>query len=191
ASQGQLEDLVLDLLPQLKALHAQQRAYGLWSLQTVFLDPVGRAKLLPGVGQPFVKQGTHVVPGTEPFSAIELQTDDTAWRIGPWTDVYGLGALLRAMICEQTPQSPVRRFVKDTQEPLAAAAPAGYSRQFLRTVDLSTVLQSALRLQSVDELSAMMGLSASSQSMPAAPSAPGGITVPGAVAGGLAAQGIL
>ncbi|WP_041708965.1 serine/threonine-protein kinase [Advenella kashmirensis] len=154
ASQGQLEDLVLDLLPQLKALHAQQYVYGLWSLQTVFLDPVGRAKLLPGVGQPFVKQGTHVVPGTEPFSAIELQTDDAAWRIGPWTDVYGLGALLRAMICEQTPQSPVRRFVKDTQEPLAAAAPAGYSRQFLRTVDLSTVLQSALRLQSVDELSA-------------------------------------
>ena len=125
--QHELEDLFLDLLPAITQLSMEHSLYGMWSLDTVFLDKTGRAHLVPNLSLPLAKSAEQVAhfPG---FAAFEQHTDDSLWPLGEHTDVYGLAALIRTLITKQAPTAAPQRFVLE-DVPLAQMGLADYTRQ--------------------------------------------------------------
>ncbi|MDO5681131.1 MAG: hypothetical protein Q4G54_12505, partial [Pelistega sp.] len=160
--QYELEDLFLDLLPAISQLSMEQKYYGMWSLDTVFLDKTGRAHLVPNLEQPLEKSAEQVAhfPG---FSAFEQHTDDSMWPLGEHTDVYGLAALMRTLITKQAPTPAPQRFVLE-DAPLAQMGLTAYTRQFLRALDLAYQVDANMRLKSLQEWGQMAGLISTSHS---------------------------
>lgn len=155
-AQIELENLLLDIWPMLQGLHQQSLIYGIWSPETVFLDRAGRAHLLPVTEERLrgLGAGNNYVAG---YAAFEQHANDPAWPSGPWTDVYGVGMLLRSLILKQAPVSALKRMVRDELTPLSGQV-NGFTRRFLRAIDCATVLEPNVRLRSIDELVVAMGL---------------------------------
>ncbi|GAA4417300.1 hypothetical protein GCM10011450_11240 [Advenella faeciporci] len=157
-TQVDLENLLLDIWPVLQGLHDQNRVYGLFSLEAILLDRAGRAHLLPlSEGQLQQLQAKNeFIAG---YAAFEQHAADPGWPIGPWTDVYGLGMVLRSMILKQAPESAIKRMVKDDLPPLSGHVHGGvFSRRFLRAIDCATILEPEVRTRSMNELVVAMGL---------------------------------
>lgn len=92
-----------------------------------------------------------VTPGFSPIEQL-----DPAGYIGPWTDIYAMGATMRACI-EGTPPppSPERR-EKESMKPAKIAFKKRYSAQLLKAIDTAMEVDPMLRPQSVAELLALM-----------------------------------
>lgn len=162
-TQVDLENLLLDIWPVLQGLHDQHRVYGLFSLETILLDRAGRAHLLSlSEGQlQQLQANNEFIAG---YAAFEQHTADPGWPIGPWTDVYGLGMVLRSMILKQAPVSAIKRMVKDDLPPLSGQMQGGgFSRRFLRAIDCATILEPEVRTRSLNELVVAMGLADASE----------------------------
>lgn len=92
-----------------------------------------------------------VTPGFSPIEQL-----DPAGYVGPWTDIYALGATMRACIAgEPPPPSPERR-EKDTMKPSVSAFKKRYSAQLLKAIDAAMAVDPMSRPQSVAELLALM-----------------------------------
>lgn len=168
-TQVDLENLLLDIWPVLQGLHDQNRVYGLFSLEAILLDRAGRAHLLPlSEGQLQQLQAKNeFIAG---YAAFEQHAADPGWPIGPWTDVYGLGMVLRSMILKQAPESAIKRMVKDDLPPLSGHVHGGvFSRRFLRAIDCATILEPEVRTRSMNELVVAMGLADVSEIRAATP----------------------
>ncbi|MBI1732129.1 MAG: serine/threonine protein kinase [Gammaproteobacteria bacterium] len=80
---------------------------------------------------------TLVSPGYAPIEQYTSKSD----RQGPWTDIYGLAATLYRAVLGSPPSSATDRSalllqgMKDDLQPLAAMAPAGFSKEFLAAID--------------------------------------------------------
>ncbi|MDH5325402.1 MAG: serine/threonine protein kinase [Gammaproteobacteria bacterium] len=71
--------------------------------------------------------------------------------IGPWTDIYAVGATIRACMDGCPPPSANLRKEKDTLKPAAQAYAKKYSASLLQAVDWAMELDALLRPQSIDE----------------------------------------
>ena len=162
-TQVDLENLVLDIWPVLQGLHDQNRVYGVFSLETILLDRAQRAHLLSFSEEQLThfRANNEFAPG---YAAFELHAADPGWPIGPWTDVYGLGMVLRSMVLKQEPVSAMTRMVKDNLTPLSGDVQGGgFTRRFLRAIDCATILEPEVRTQSLNELVLAMGLADASE----------------------------
>ena len=86
-----------------------------------------------------------VTPG---FSPVEQY--DTSGYIGPWTDIYAIGATLRACIEGSAPPPAKKRAEKDKMRPAASAFKRRYSAVLLEALDWAMEVDPLLRPQSVD-----------------------------------------
>ncbi len=92
-------------------------------------------------------QVTQVVtPGFSPMEQYNL-----GGYIGPWTDIYAIGASMRACIEGSAPMSAKDRNEKDKMKPAAHAFKRRYSASLLQAMDWAMEMDPLLRPQTVDE----------------------------------------
>ncbi|MGE0660738.1 MAG: protein kinase [Reyranellaceae bacterium] len=90
---------------------------------------------------------TNIV--TPRFAPIEQYGIDQ--RQGPWSDIYGLAAVMHTVIAGEPPPDAVSRLPEDPYRRLAERRPAGFSQGFLAAIDWGLEIFPADRPQSIDE----------------------------------------
>jgi serine/threonine protein kinase len=88
--------------------------------------------------------GQVISPG---FSPIEQY--DTRGYVGPWTDLYAIGATMRACIEGQPPLNARRRHERDDLKPAQFAFRGRYADNLLRAIDWAMEVDPLLRPQNV------------------------------------------
>lgn len=91
------------------------------------------------------------------YTPLEQYQEGASLTVGPWTDIYSLGATLYFAISGETPVSAVSRLaalVKKSPDPLVAATEIGhgrYSDAFLEAIDWALQFKVDDRPQSLDQ----------------------------------------
>ena len=93
------------------------------------------------------------------FAPVEQYGEVPGLRQGPWTDVYGLAAVVYWVITGEKPPQSVGRMVHDSMAPLADRASARYSARFLQAIDNALAVLPERRTQTIDALRQELGLS--------------------------------
>lgn len=156
---GDLQDLIRDLRLPLAKIHAQNKYYGLWSLDTIFQDKSGHYHLLPQVSQPLTKE-TAQQPLLTVCAAFEQFTESNTWPLGEHTDVYGLAMLMRLLLLQTQPMSAVDRMTSDHESLVSMKLEKQINRQYLHAIDMASKVHINERLGSIDEFSNMLELGA-------------------------------
>jgi len=140
------------LLDALELIHSRQHLHLDIKPSNIHLRPGGNPLLLDfgavyhldDVGQ---KKAQVVTPG---FSPIEQYY--AAAKVGPFTDVYAIGATMRACIEGKPPPSAVERHAKDTLVPAIEVFGSRYPREILEAIDWAMQVDPTHRPQSAAEL---------------------------------------
>lgn len=85
------------------------------------------------------------------FAAVEQYAEIPGAKVGPWTDVYALAALIYFAITGKTPVSAIQRLVSDPLPPLSQLAAGRYTRPFLQAIDHALAVRPADRTASVEQ----------------------------------------
>lgn len=88
-----------------------------------------------------------VTPGFSPIEQL-----DPGGYVGPWTDIYAIGATIRTCMLGKPPLSATKRREKDSMRPAVTAFKKAYSQELLKIVDWTMELDPMLRPQNVDLL---------------------------------------
>jgi hypothetical protein len=88
------------------------------------------------------------------FSPIEQY--DTRGYVGPWTDLYAIGATMRACIEGRPPINAKLRHEQDSLKPAQFAFRGRYADNLLRAIDWAMEVDPLLRPQSVAEFRAAL-----------------------------------
>lgn len=110
----------------------------------VLLDFGAARQALQGEGEP--PRGMYT-PG---YAAPEQYRGRD--RVGPWTDLYAIGACLYACLSSHAPQTADSRMEKDSLEPALVRFAGAYSVNFLALIDHCLRLDQARRPQKAHEL---------------------------------------
>ncbi|MBS1197971.1 MAG: serine/threonine protein kinase [Proteobacteria bacterium] len=148
-----LRALFVRLLSGLREVHLQKLLHLDIKPANIYLRKGGQPVLLDfgasrqglGEGDPTLTQ-VHT-PG---FAAPEQQGSGEA--LGPWTDIYSIGATLYACLAVDTPQAAKDRLQKDELEPAEKRWFKIYSPVLLEIIDWSMKLHVHERPQSVFEI---------------------------------------
>lgn len=88
-----------------------------------------------------------ITPGFSPIEQL-----DPGGYVGPWTDIYAIGASMRACIEGTPPPSSPKRREKDTMRPAVNAFKKKYSAEVLKAIDWAMEVDPMLRPQKVEDL---------------------------------------
>jgi serine/threonine protein kinase len=140
------------LLEALSAIHATHKLHLDIKPSNIHLRPGGNPLLLDfgavyhlaDVGE---KKAQVITPG---FSPVEQYYASA--KVGPCTDVYAVGASMRACIEGKPPPSAVERHAKDQLQPAVKLFGKRYPRHLLEAVDWAMRIDAAERPQTADEL---------------------------------------
>ena len=144
------------LLEGLRELHGHRLLHLDIKPANVYLRPGGSPLLLDfGAAQSASvderRRGPHTL--TRGFAPIEQHARG---HIGPWTDLYALGATMWACLCGKAPPPATKRAEKDSYKPAVHQFARYYSRQLLEAVDWCLQMDQMARPQSVDDLLAFL-----------------------------------
>ena len=112
----------------------------------VLLD-LGAARLV--IGGMTQALTTILKPG---YAPIEQYVDDGTMHQGPWTDVYGLGAVLYYMLTGVAPPQAVARMITDPLHNMASKVRVAVPEAFIDAVIKALAVRPENRFQSVDDL---------------------------------------
>ena len=148
--------LVEPVLDALSLLHAQNVIHRDVSPDNILMRGNGAPVLLDLGAARLVVGGmtqaltTILKPG---YAPIEQYVDDGTMRQGPWTDVYGLGAVLYYLLTGAAPPQAVARMITDPlRNTLAATAKEPVPSYFLDALAKALAVRPDERYQTVDEL---------------------------------------
>ncbi len=105
------------------------------------------------------KMTALVTPGYAPFEQYSSDGNN-----GPWSDIYGLGAVLYAAVTKERPREATERMAalvkgrNDPQVPAAKRAKEMFSPELLKAIDWALRIPENERPQAVAELRASLGL---------------------------------
>ena len=106
--------------------------------------------------QNFSKHSKSMAPYSPGYAAFEQVSEDG--ELGPWTDIYAIGAVMWRMVSGHNPPEVEKRMaatIRQKPDPMTAANDldeAGYSQAFLAVIDKCLSLTEEGRFQSVSEL---------------------------------------
>ncbi len=86
-----------------------------------------------------------ITPGFSPIEQL-----DPGGYVGPWTDIYAIGATLRACIEGAPPLSSTKRRERDTLKPAVNAFKKKYSKPLLVAIDWAMEVDPILRPQNIE-----------------------------------------
>ena len=151
------EDFLLTLFNSLLAglghIHSQQFIHLDIKPSNILVRPGNDALLLDfGAIQSFPKShiGKQSKILTKGFSPIEQH--DLCTQLGPWTDIYAVGASMRNCLENKIPVPAQDRVQHDTLVPAVKAFKRKFPEHLLKAVDWAMALQPENRPQSVAEL---------------------------------------
>lgn len=90
------------------------------------------------------------------FAPIEQYAENNEEELGPWTDIYALGAVLHTLVVGSPPLVSVVRSVEESYQPLTQIRPEGYSLPFLHMIDCALRLKPSRRPQTIAQLKALL-----------------------------------
>jgi serine/threonine protein kinase len=147
----------LPLLDGLKQLHAKGLLHMDIKPGNIHLRPGGSPVLLDFGAVHQMQTSRKYQPGqvlTLGFSPTEQSM--AGGYVGPWTDIYAIGATMRACIEGHAPPPAEERRMQDVMKPALEAFKKGYSKKLLRAIDWAMEVDPMYRPQSVEELIAAM-----------------------------------
>lgn len=151
------EDFVLPLFSSLLAglgyIHSRQLIHLDIKPSNILVRPGNDALLLDfGAIQSFPKShlGKQSKVLTKGYSPIEQH--DLSSQLGPWTDIYAVGASMRNCLELKTPVPAQDRARQDTLVPAVKVFKRKFSEHLLKAIDWAMAVQPANRPQSVAEL---------------------------------------
>lgn len=135
-SEPKLKGLLVHILQTLDYLHKKGICHRDIKPGNILLTQEGNPVLIDfGASRHIESNYTQTVLATHGFSSPEqaLGRKD----LGPWSDLYSLGATFYSLLKGVAPPRGEERLVNDTMQPLAASSElfANYSRKFLKTID--------------------------------------------------------
>lgn len=159
------EAWILQRLPMLcsalATLHHANALHRNISLKSIQIEESGQPLLLD-VAVAHAATGEHsetskllLHPG---FTPLEQYADASEDLLGPWTDIYALGAVLYTLITGSPPPASVARSIQDSCTPLVENPPPGYSPALLQAVDRALALKPEDRPQSITAFAALAGI---------------------------------
>lgn len=156
--------VIAPVLDALRLLHAKNYYHRDLSPDNIMVLDTGAPMLLDfGAARQVIGDMTQALtvilkPG---FAPIEQYADDESMRQGPWTDIYGVGAVLYFVVTGKAPVASVARLVKDPLKKLHLSADYPISPSFAQAIDHSLAVFPNDRPQSIDDFQA--GLSPAAQ----------------------------
>ncbi len=156
------EAWILQRLPMLcsalATLHHAGELHRNISLKSIQIEESGQPLLLD-VAVPHTPSGDLsetskllLHPG---FTPLEQYADASESLLGPWTDIYALGAVLYTLITGSPPPASVARSIQESCTSLTDNPPPGYSPALLQAVDRALALKPEDRPQSIAEFAAL------------------------------------
>ncbi|MBS1211711.1 MAG: serine/threonine protein kinase [Proteobacteria bacterium] len=145
------------LLGALKAIHERGFLHLDVKPHNILIRAGGDPILLDfGAVQPYpytgkAKAGKVLTNG---FSPVEQYADQGA--LGPWSDIYAVGATMRMCLDGNPPPSALDRRAKDRMIPAVKAFHRKYATYLLVAIDLAMTVEPDQRPHSVDELLAAL-----------------------------------
>jgi len=152
-SQDFLLTLFNSLLAGLSHIHSQQYIHLDIKPSNILVRPGNDALLLDfGAIQSFPKShlGKQSKVLTKGYSPIEQH--DLSAQLGPWTDIYAVGASMRSCLENKAPVPAQDRARQDTLVPAVKAFNKKFPQHLLEAIDWAMALQPENRPQSVAEL---------------------------------------
>jgi serine/threonine protein kinase len=141
------------LLDGLQRIHKQGYLHLDIKPSNVHLRPGGKPLLLDFGAVHHRSDSRQRQPGqvvTTGFSPIEQYAKNG--YVGPWTDIYAIGATMRACIAGHPPPDAQDRHMADEMRPAAQAFRKQYTPELLEILDWAMEVDPLLRPQNVDEL---------------------------------------
>lgn len=162
--QPELLSMLAALLGALDVLHRAQCFHRDIALDNILMQPGGKPVLLDFgaarklIGDIVDETAMMLKPG---YAPIEQYTDDPAFKQGPWTDIYALGAVAYALITGEVPPAAVVRSIQDQYKPLASrtlAEELRYNQRVLAAIDKALALRIDDRPDSIAAFAQLLGL---------------------------------
>ena len=179
--EASIERIMSPVFDALEELHSQSILHRDVSPDNILIMPSGAPVLLDFGSARMVVAGaeqsltTVLKPG---YAPIEQYADDGAMEQGPWTDVYGLGAVLHFLAVGNAPPQAVTRLLGGSLREFDEEAPFRYSPGFVAAVNSALVVKPNDRLKSVAAFREALGWG---QSVPAPRPLQTVIAAPGAL----------
>ena len=158
-SEDHLLKMMLALLDGLAFVHEKGVLHRDIKPGNIFIRRANEQPLLIDFGaakQNFSKHSKSMAPFTVGYAPMEQISDDG--ELGPWTDIYAIGAVMWRIISGQNPVDVNKRLtavIKGQPDPFISAkevADNNYSKDLLSIIDKCTALNDSDRYQSVNEL---------------------------------------
>ena len=136
------------LLDALELIHGNQHLHLDIKPSNIHIRPGGRPLLLDfGAVYHLSKEGHKkaqvITPGFSPVEQYHASA-----KVGPWTDVYAIGASMRTCIEGRPPPTAIERHANDTLVPATEAFGKRYPKHILTAIDQSMEVDPQKRPQS-------------------------------------------
>ena len=155
-----IKRILLPVFDAVRELHSQNVLHRDVSPDNILILPSGAPVLLDFGAARMVVAGaaqsltTVLKPG---YAPIEQYAGDGAMEQGPWTDVYGLGAVLYFLAIGTAPPQAVTRMMADTLRGFDENVAGRYSEAFAVAIKNALAVLPQNRLQSVTALIEALG----------------------------------
>ena len=142
------------LLNGLREVHSRKLLHLDIKPANIYLRNDGTPVLLDfgAARQTLAADTTLLKPMFTPGFAAPEQFRSSEEGLGPWTDIYAVGASIYACLAAAAPQSADQRLIQDRLEPAAKRWAGKYSAQLLDTIDRCLQLDTRARPRGIIEL---------------------------------------
>lgn len=151
ASQTALLNIMEPLLGGVAEVHMHGLLHRDIKPDNIIIPPHGAPVLIDfGSARKTISQMTMTMTSIVSHGYSPIEQYQTKGRMGPWTDIYSLGAVMYRAITGEKPPTAADRALEDGYECLGPLSIPGYERKFLSAVDWALKSAPQDRPQSIE-----------------------------------------